>query len=196
MTPQERTMLSDLIGRVESTRLPEKDAEEKNAETKTGAKSGCAVHPGADGAGAELRAGAGPGTDRTAEAPGCRLSGGAAASQDKAAFWGTCSGTRTNRGRSRNSARVCAAATAELPSCRTRGSTAVRAPPAILRQHARRRRRSSFLRSAATTAAGVAAGALAFEGIESLMHGFGHSAGFGGVGGAGLVISADGRKRR
>jgi uncharacterized protein len=44
---------------------------------------------------------------------------------------------------------------------------------------------SSFLRSAATTAAGVAAGALAFEGIESLMHGFGHTAGFGG-GGFGL----------
>ncbi len=42
---------------------------------------------------------------------------------------------------------------------------------------------SSFLRSAATTAAGVAAGALAFEGIESLMHGFGHAAGFGGGGG-------------
>jgi hypothetical protein len=41
---------------------------------------------------------------------------------------------------------------------------------------------SSFLRSAATTAAGVAAGALAFEGIESLMHGFGHTAGFGGGG--------------
>lgn len=39
----------------------------------------------------------------------------------------------------------------------------------------------SFLRSAATTAAGVAAGALAFEGIESLMHGFGH--GGGGMGG-------------
>ena len=33
----------------------------------------------------------------------------------------------------------------------------------------------SFLRSAATTAAGVAAGALAFEGIESLIHGFGRS---------------------
>jgi uncharacterized protein len=47
----------------------------------------------------------------------------------------------------------------------------------------------SFLRSAATTAAGVAAGALAFEGVESLMHGFGQSAGFGGgssfLGGAG-----------
>jgi uncharacterized protein len=41
---------------------------------------------------------------------------------------------------------------------------------------------SSFLRSAATTAAGVAAGALAFEGISSLMHGFGHAAGFGGPG--------------
>ena len=36
------------------------------------------------------------------------------------------------------------------------------------------------------TAAGVAAGALAFEGIESLMHGFGHSAGYGsGLGGFG-----------
>ena len=41
---------------------------------------------------------------------------------------------------------------------------------------------SSFLRSAATTAAGVAAGALAFQGIESLMHGFGNAAGFGGAG--------------
>lgn len=37
-----------------------------------------------------------------------------------------------------------------------------------------------FLRSAATTAAGVAGGMLAFEGIESLMHGgFGHGGGYG-----------------
>ena len=36
------------------------------------------------------------------------------------------------------------------------------------------------------TAAGVAAGALAFEGIESLMHGFGQSAGYSqGLGGFG-----------
>jgi uncharacterized protein len=48
-----------------------------------------------------------------------------------------------------------------------------------------------FLRGAAQTAAGVAAGALAFEGVESLMHGFGHEAGygsdmgFGGFGGGG-----------
>ena len=43
-----------------------------------------------------------------------------------------------------------------------------------------------FLRSAMQTAAGVAAGALAFEGIESLMHGFGHTAGYGsGFGGFG-----------
>jgi hypothetical protein len=40
------------------------------------------------------------------------------------------------------------------------------------------------LRTAATTAAGVAAGALAFQGVESLLGGFGHSAGFGG--GSGL----------
>ena len=46
-----------------------------------------------------------------------------------------------------------------------------------------------FLQGAMQTAAGVAAGALAFEGIESLMHGFGHAAGygqgFGGFGGGG-----------
>jgi hypothetical protein len=40
----------------------------------------------------------------------------------------------------------------------------------------------SFLRTAATTAAGVAAGALAFQGVESLLHGFGHPGGFGGGG--------------
>lgn len=36
-----------------------------------------------------------------------------------------------------------------------------------------------FLRGAMQTAAGVAAGALAFEGVESLMHGFGNAAGYG-----------------
>jgi hypothetical protein len=39
-----------------------------------------------------------------------------------------------------------------------------------------------FLRSAMQTATGVAAGALAFEGIESLMHGFGHAGGGSGFG--------------
>jgi uncharacterized protein len=51
----------------------------------------------------------------------------------------------------------------------------------------------SFLRSAATTAAGVAAGALAFEGIESLIHGFGHGGGGwggGGFGSGGFASSA------
>jgi uncharacterized protein len=42
--------------------------------------------------------------------------------------------------------------------------------------------RGGFLQNAMQTAAGVAAGALAFEGIESLMHGFGHAAGYGGSG--------------
>ena len=53
---------------------------------------------------------------------------------------------------------------------------------------------SSFLRSAATTAAGVAAGALAFEGISSLMHGgMGGGGGFGGFGhqgGSGFMDTA------
>jgi hypothetical protein len=42
-----------------------------------------------------------------------------------------------------------------------------------------------FMRGALQTAAGVAAGALAFEGVESLMHGFGHEAGYGGGQGLG-----------
>jgi hypothetical protein len=42
-----------------------------------------------------------------------------------------------------------------------------------------------FLQNAMQTAAGVAAGALAFQGIESLMHGFGHAAGYGGSPGMG-----------
>ncbi len=41
----------------------------------------------------------------------------------------------------------------------------------------------SFLRSAATTAAGVAAGALAFQGVESMLHGGGSGFGGGGFGG-------------
>ena len=53
----------------------------------------------------------------------------------------------------------------------------------------KREKKGGFLQNAMQTAAGVAAGALAFEGIESLMHGFGHAAGygqgFGGFGGEG-----------
>jgi uncharacterized protein len=45
---------------------------------------------------------------------------------------------------------------------------------------------SSFLRNAATTAAGVAAGALAFQGVESLLHGFGGGGGASGLAGGGF----------
>jgi hypothetical protein len=44
-----------------------------------------------------------------------------------------------------------------------------------------------FLRGALQTATGVAAGALAFEGVESLLHGFGGHSGFGGFGGPGYA---------
>jgi uncharacterized protein len=55
----------------------------------------------------------------------------------------------------------------------------------------------SFLRGAMQTAAGVAAGALAFEGVESILHGFGGGPGFGmggpamGLGGAGFERPAE-----
>jgi uncharacterized protein len=44
----------------------------------------------------------------------------------------------------------------------------------------------SFLRGAMQTAAGVAAGALAFEGVESILHGFGHGGYGSGVMGMGM----------
>ncbi len=44
----------------------------------------------------------------------------------------------------------------------------------------------SFLRGAMQTAAGVAAGALAFEGVESILHGFGGHGGYGMGGGYGI----------
>jgi hypothetical protein len=44
----------------------------------------------------------------------------------------------------------------------------------------------SFMQGAMQTAAGVAAGALAFEGVESILHGFGHGGGFGGSGFGGM----------
>ena len=46
-----------------------------------------------------------------------------------------------------------------------------------------------FLRGALQTATGVAAGALAFEGVESLLHGFGHAGGYpGGFGGTEYAV--------
>ncbi len=53
----------------------------------------------------------------------------------------------------------------------------------------------SFLRGAMQTAAGVAAGALAFEGVESILHGFGghgYGGGMGGFGGGGFGMGSMG----
>jgi len=52
----------------------------------------------------------------------------------------------------------------------------------------------SFLRGAMQTAAGVAAGALAFEGVESILHGFGHE-GYG-MGGGGYGMGGFGMGER
>lgn len=87
------------------------------------------------------------------------------------------------------------------PSSQPNGNTPpfqpVNTPPPAPQQYAQPRQPqyaspssggSGFLRSAATTAAGVAAGALAFEGIESVFHhglgggyGFGSPMGYGGM---------------
>ena len=98
MTPQEQKMLDDLMARVDSTRLDEKDPEAaQRIEEWSAAQPGCSLHPGADGAGAELCAGAGEGADSKSAAAGGAASGAAAAGESGAAFWEIFSGTRTNR---------------------------------------------------------------------------------------------------
>ncbi len=59
------------------------------------------------------------------------------------------------------------------------GYTQGAAPPVGYPQYGAPAGGSGFLQGALQTAAGVAAGALAFQGVESLMHGFGHAAGYG-----------------
>ena len=54
--------------------------------------------------------------------------------------------------------------------------------PAAPAMFAQQSAQPSFLRSAATTAAGIAGGALLFQGIESLFGGHGYGGGFGGAG--------------
>jgi len=54
----------------------------------------------------------------------------------------------------------------------------------------------SFLRGAMQTAAGVAAGALAFEGVEAVLHGLGGGGGYGGFGmGPGMGMMGGGLQR-
>jgi hypothetical protein len=68
-------------------------------------------------------------------------------------------------------------------------------PPPFAQQQPVFVEQPSFLRSAATTAAGVAAGALAFEGIESLLHGGhgGYGPGWGYGGGMPMEMPMGGR---
>ncbi len=171
MTPQEESMLNDLIGRVEQTQLPEKDPEAEQLLNQRLARNPNALYilsqtvlvqkyalEQAKSQIDQLRP-ANASTRRSPPTPPAF----------SAACWVTVILLRP------------------LPSPRPLRRRAT-AQPAYAQPPGRRRPAygappqpggsSSFLRTAATTAAGVAAGALAFQGVESLMHGFGHPARF------------------
>ncbi len=176
MTPQEESMLNDLIGRVEQTQLPEKDPEAEQLLNQRLARNPNALYVlsqtvlvqkyALEQAKAQIDQ-----LRQQQQAPPARphhqLSREPAGSPR--------SGSTPFPGPAPSSAGLRPAA---LWLSRRTHSLGTLRP----RTGHPQRWTSSFLRTAATTAAGVAAGALAFEGVESLMHGFGHPGGFGGGG--------------
>jgi hypothetical protein len=189
MTPQEQKMLDDLMARVDSTRLDDKDPEAAQRIEEWTARNRDAAYILAqtvlvqsyalEQAKAQIQSL----QQQLAQPP-------AATQQAKpASFLGSIFGHK-DEPRPQQPAAAYAqpqqqqgyAPVPQFGAPQQYGQTAYGAP----QTYAAPSGGSSFLRSAATTAAGVAAGALAFEGIESLMHGFGHTAGFGGYGGGGL----------
>ena len=188
MTPQERTMLSDLVGRIEGTQLPEKDSEAEDLlRQRLGqspeqslqalyvmAQTVLVQNYALEQAKAQI--------DQLKRQPAPQQAVNQPAKTTS--FLGGLFGHKDEPPAQRpatSSATPPAYVPVQQnypPGGPAGGGQGGGYPPAPQQGGG-----SSFLRSAATTAAGVAAGALAFEGVESLMHGFGHSAGFGGGGG-------------
>ena len=184
MTPQEESMLNDLIGRVEQTQLTEKDPEAEQLLNQRLGRNPNALYILAQTVLVQKYA------LEQAQAQLSQLRQQTQALQQQPAhttsFLGNLLGHRD----------PCAApASTAAPPAGLRGlalcSAVEPAAPPYGPPPPRPGGGSSFLRTAATTAAGVAAGALAFQGVESLLGGFGHSAGFGG--GSGLFGGGEGR---
>jgi uncharacterized protein len=159
MTPQENSMLQDLVRKVVETKLAEKDPEAEQLLRQGLGSDPDAIYKLAqtvlvqnfalNQARAQIRQ-----MQQSEEAPPARAT----------SFLGGLLGHRDP------APPVPQAQPQQTPAYQTPSQYATAAPYAVPASTPT----GSFLRSAATTAAGVAAGALAFEGIESLIHGFGH----------------------
>jgi hypothetical protein len=172
MTPQESSMLQDLIQKVEETRLTEKDPEAEQMLQQGLARDPDATYKLAQTvlvqnlALNQARAQIEQMKQAQLQAPPARAT----------SFLGGLLGHRDPPP---------AAPPSQYQPVTYQQVPSYQAPPqyATAPPYAEPSPAGSFLRSAATTAAGVAAGALAFEGIESLMHGgFGGGGGWGGGG--------------
>lgn len=184
MTPQEQQMLQGLIDRVRNTRLPEKDTEAEQAlQSSLGQNADAlyilaqtvlvqeyALHQAQQQL-AQLRA------------QNDQMRQQAAAPARHTSFLGSLLGRDEDTSRQPPPPPPVPASTQPgyTPVPNYPGSTAAPAPYAQpgYGAYGYAPQGGGFLRSALQTATGVAAGALAFEGVESLMHGFGHAAGYG-----------------
>jgi hypothetical protein len=163
MTPQESSMLQDLVGKVQGTPLTEKDPEAEELLQQTLGRDPDAIYKLAQTVLVQNLA------LNQARAQIQQLQQQPALTQPAKAtsFLGSLLGHRDPAPAAPPQPQYQPVPTYEAPQYAPAPPYASPSPSPA----------GSFLRSAATTAAGVAAGALAFEGIESLMHGFGHGGG-------------------
>ena len=170
MTPQEESMLNDLIGRVEQTQLPEKDPEAEQLLNQRLGRNPNGLYILAQTVLVQKYA------LEQAQAQLAQLRQQTQSLQQPAhtSFLGNLLGHRDPAPPPPPTPPPPQPGYGAAPSPPWNPVPAYGPPPPVAGGG------SSFLRTAATTAAGVAAGALAFQGVESLMHGFGGSGGFGG----------------
>jgi uncharacterized protein len=173
MTPDERRMLEDLASKVSQTPAPPIDKEaEELIRTRIGSRPDALYLMTQTVLIQNLAL-----EQAKQQIQQLQQNAGTPATQPSASFLGGPSGQRPSSGGSQQQTSYAPPAPAYQPVPVSSGS-----PGSMLGGGG-----GSFLRGAAQTAAGVAAGALAFEGISSLFHGAEHLGGFGGgYGGGGL----------
>jgi hypothetical protein len=188
VTPQEEQLLDSLVAKINQTQLQEKDPDAE-ALLNRGAQRqpGRALHPGADGAGAEHRAGAGQGpaygqaaaADRPVTAAGAAPGACGELPGQFAGAPGPCAASpaaadlpcRHSRATLRHSSKATFAPPPPPPGYDPQYAQPQYGPPQYGPPQYVPAGQPSFLRGAMQTAAGVAAGALAFEGVEAVLHG-------------------------
>lgn len=175
MTPQEQQMLQDLATRINQTSLPEKDSEAEQYLSQTLGRNPDALYILAqtvlvqqyalDQAKKQMSAQSQPSVPPPP--------------QKHTSFLGSLLGRNDDSTQQSVAYQPVPGAPAPQYGNTYGGQPQYVQPGSLQQGYAQPTQGGGFLRGAMQTAAGVAAGAFAFQGIESLMSGFGHHAGYG-----------------